>query len=504
MANIGAVFLSIKAQNEHGIPVKDYTRYRKYCSKKLHRLSKLLGIQQINKKYAENEIPSLKSNPKYHDFLIINSERAWAYAMELKTKNRNHKKPTINHQRVVRRLLRAYQYASRLNELMNQELPIFRLQALEYISARRGQLMFECHQWEQSLTNFLEARIILEVIYENNGCQHIKELISSIEQNIRYCAYQQKIPSNDIFGLSQKNILNNQSLASLLTSISPEILKPKNKLHLSIVSQIEWQGRVAPITDVNIAIALSSIQDAYQSMNSEETSTLKEKNEKYDELLQMYSKTENIIKKAIEEFEIEILNNTFFCKIIKLYDDILQNLNVMSDLPGISNDMCFLQRIEQEKYYFRSQRCLIIAESYFLLSDYRSALTLAIHSYDYLSKISIANNKEIIFINETKLINLRKNIDIKINQFRAFLCLTMEEISNEKDTSLKAPTLIEMMDSYSQKLDLSRLIDLPSKLELLFCKPIFFDIAYNYIDYKENIKQLTTSKRGFFKNFLGK
>lgn len=64
MANIGAVFLSIKAQNEHGIPVKDYTRYRKYCSKKLHRLSKLLGIQQINKKYAENEIPSLKSNPK--------------------------------------------------------------------------------------------------------------------------------------------------------------------------------------------------------------------------------------------------------------------------------------------------------------------------------------------------------------------------------------------------------------------------------------------------------
>ncbi|KAG5519636.1 hypothetical protein PMAC_001791 [Pneumocystis sp. 'macacae'] len=534
------------AQNDHGVPIKDYCRYRKYCTKKLHRLSKLLGIQRAIKKYADNEMPLLKRNPKYHEFLIISSEKAWAYAMELKTENKNYKKRSLNHQRIVRRLLKAYQYASHLNELMNQELPILRLQALEYVSARKGQLMFEYRQWEQSLASFLEARIILEAIYKNNELQHIKELILSIEQNIRYCAYQQKIPTNDIFGLSQKNISNNELLVSLLTSVNPEILEPKNKFYLSVISQVEWEGHTAPITDVNIAIALSSIQDAYQSMNNEETGTLKEKHQKYNELLQMYSQTENIIKKAIEEYEhfgthdktqnlyisytyvaynhileqikynmllISELNSGFIdknpnqyilCKIVKLYDDILQNLTTMSELPGISNDMYFLQTIEQEKYYFKSHRCLIIAESYFLLSDYRPALTLAIHSYDYLSKISITSNKKIIFINETELVNLKKNIGIKINQFRAFLCLTMEKINNEKDTSLKIPTLMEMIDNYSPKLDLSRLIDFSLKLESLFCKPIFFDIAYNYIDYKENIKQLDTGKGGFLKNFLGK
>ncbi|KAG4301743.1 hypothetical protein PCK1_002006 [Pneumocystis canis] len=191
----------------------------------------------------------------------------------------------------------------------------------------------------------------------------------------------------------------------------------------------------------------------------------------------------------------KLIGQDIFHKFIPLSDGILQNLNTMSELPGVSNNLSFLQTIELEKYYFKSQRCLVISESYFLCLDYKSALALAIRGYDYLSKISITNNKELITVNKTELIKSKNNINIKMNQFRAFLCLSIQEI-NEKDIFLK-----EIMNNYPQKLDLSRLVDLPSKLELLSYKPIFFDIAYNYIDYKISTKQPTTDKNIFLKIF---
>ncbi|KAG4306425.1 hypothetical protein PORY_000413 [Pneumocystis oryctolagi] len=65
---------------------------------------------------------------------------------------------------------------------MNQQIPILQLQAYGYKLIRKGQLMFEYHQWKQSLTSFLEARVILEAICENRDYQYfIKKLISSIE-----------------------------------------------------------------------------------------------------------------------------------------------------------------------------------------------------------------------------------------------------------------------------------------------------------------------------------
>ncbi|KAG4300558.1 hypothetical protein PCK1_003183 [Pneumocystis canis] len=463
MTYIGAIFLSLKAQNEHGISVKDYGRYHKYCTAKLHRLSKSLRIQKNDKEYIKNKELEPEKYKKYCDFLVINSERAWAYAMELK-RIKNHSKTKVNHQRIVRRLLKAYQYASYLNKIMDQESPIHKLQVFEYVSTKKGQLAFERRQWKQSLTSFLEARLILEIIYENDDFRPlIKELISSIEQNIRYCAYQEKIPSDDILDLSRKNVVNNESLTSLLISVNSEILNPRSKFHSPLVSKIKWQSHIAFIENIDVSISLSSIQDIYQSINNKIQTNACEKIHEYDQLFSTYVQAENVIKKAIEE--LEIINEHFgaqdktqnlyisytyvaynhileqikrdlqliselnmkssikgskqyiLCKLIKLYSGILQNLNTMSELPG-------------------SQRCLTIAESYFLFLDHKSALALAIRSYDYLSKISIINDKELITVNKTKLIKSKNNINIKMIQFHAFLCLSIQEI-NEKDVFFK-------------------------------------------------------------------
>ncbi|KTW31521.1 hypothetical protein T552_00163 [Pneumocystis carinii B80] len=542
MTQIGAIILSTKQQQDHGIHVKNYSLYRKYCKKKLSQMSKQLGIRQNNKKYMKNK--ELEENPIYHDFLVMKSERAWAYAMELKTRNRQYKKVKLNRRQIIRRLSRAYQYAYYLSKVMEQKSSILRLEAVGYMSIKRGQLAFECCQWGQSLRSLSEARIILEIIYENKEDQYlVKELIKSIERSIRYSAYQEKVDIEDIFYISQKNTLENKALTSFIESFNCEVLKRKSEGNSFVNSKIEWRGHVSHIRDADIAISLSYIQDLYKSIQNKTYINYSERKDEYNKLLSAYAEAENIIKKVIEKTErsgiedqtqdlyitysyisynyiieqikynLEIISELnmkssngnikqyIVCKLTKLYDNILQNLDTISELSGISNDLNFLQTIKLEKYYFKSQRCLAISMSYFLVLDYKSALALAIRSYDYLSKISLANNKEMIFINEEKLIELKKDIDTKISRFRAFSCLTITETDKE-ESSLKMSTL-GTVDNNSQEPSLSTLAKFPSKLESIFCKPFFFDIAYNYIDYKESTEQ-SVNKGNFFKSFLRK
>lgn len=476
--------------------------------------------------------------------MVINSEQAWAYAMQLKTRNKNYKKTKSNRRRIIRRLSKAYQFAYHLSKIIDQQPSMLRLQALGYLSIKKGQLAFESGRWGQSLKSLSEARIILEVIHENKDCQsHVKELILSIERNIRYCAYQEKIHSDDIFYLSQKNTLNNKPLTSFIKSFNSEILERKSKANSFIISKIEWRGHTSHIQDPDIAISLSYVQDLHRSIQNKTFTNYSEKKEQYNKLLSAYAEVENITKRAIEESErsgiedrtqdlyitysyitynyiiekikydlqtiselsINSLNGNIkqyiICKLVKLYDNILQNLNTISELSGISNDFNFLQVIKLEKYYFKSQRCLAISISYFLLLDYRSALVLAIRCYDYLSKISLSYNKETIFITVDKLVELKKDIDAKISRYSAFLCLNISKTDKE-EPSLKVSTL-EAVDNNHQTHNLSTLASFPSKLESLFCKPFFFDIAYNYIDYKEHTEQ-SANKGSFFKSFLGK
>jgi signal recognition particle subunit SRP68 len=78
-------------------------------------LRQVLGQTQssASKPYQKKELPDVITDSRYLHLLLFQSERAWAYAMELK---RDSSGESRKHHHVVKRLRRAAQYASQLSE----------------------------------------------------------------------------------------------------------------------------------------------------------------------------------------------------------------------------------------------------------------------------------------------------------------------------------------------------------------------------------------------------
>eukprot|EP00829_Urostomides_striatus_P009479 TRINITY_DN2074_c0_g1_i2.p1 TRINITY_DN2074_c0_g1~~TRINITY_DN2074_c0_g1_i2.p1 ORF type:complete len:142 (+),score=62.80 TRINITY_DN2074_c0_g1_i2:118-543(+) len=76
------------AENQNGLRHKDYKRYQNYCSRKIHKLRKVLRLTQgKNREFIKKEItPEIATNSKILFIKIFEVERYWAQAMHLKQK----------------------------------------------------------------------------------------------------------------------------------------------------------------------------------------------------------------------------------------------------------------------------------------------------------------------------------------------------------------------------------------------------------------------------------
>lgn len=74
-----------KGQREHGMRHRDYARYRAYCARRLARLYETCKLKHGKGKYVKKKL-DVEAIADERALLIplVQSERAWSYAMELK------------------------------------------------------------------------------------------------------------------------------------------------------------------------------------------------------------------------------------------------------------------------------------------------------------------------------------------------------------------------------------------------------------------------------------
>lgn len=131
----------------------DYERYRQYCTVKLHRTRKRIGfLNKRGKLYHKMEFTA--SNVKDANSLfypLLNAERAWAYANELKEKLSDTREMRIRFH-VVGRIRRASRWSEQLMNLCH-ELADDRtkLESDAYFSFMKGSEGMECGDWVLSL-----------------------------------------------------------------------------------------------------------------------------------------------------------------------------------------------------------------------------------------------------------------------------------------------------------------------------------------------------------------
>ncbi|KAI4250660.1 MAG: hypothetical protein LQ352_005320 [Teloschistes flavicans] len=194
---------------------------------------------------------------------------------------------------------------------------------------------------------------------------------------------------------------------------------------------------------------------------------------------------------------------------VVLYDSTIQSLESVKDFPGVAADQVFVAELEAKKAYFSSLRCVIqnirtiagadhgrclaIARSHTLRGSKRNALALLARALEVSSQSSLStlssdqstmNGATKLEVGPKQTRFLKDLLERLVIQYRALVELEEMESAASKAKSTNPLPLIERLDEYPSKVvDLTNLVRYPPKIQPVPVKPIFLDVAWNYIDY---------------------
>ncbi|KAL9084153.1 MAG: hypothetical protein Q9165_008201 [Trypethelium subeluteriae] len=182
---------------------------------------------------------------------------------------------------------------------------------------------------------------------------------------------------------------------------------------------------------------------------------------------------------------------------ISLFDSILQSIDSVKELRGAARDAGFMKELEAQKSYFRALRCLNIAYAHDLDVGHAEALALTARAHELLRGSASALSKSTsaergpttMEIPNHSVQSAGKTVGVLLQRYQAIADLRQRSLESaqafEKNQGF-LPPLVQRITEYpplGAKLDLGHLVNYPPKLQPIPVKPIFLDVAFNYIDY---------------------
>ncbi|KAJ0167316.1 Signal recognition particle subunit SRP68 [Colletotrichum tanaceti] len=175
-------------------------------------------------------------------------------------------------------------------------------------------------------------------------------------------------------------------------------------------------------------------------------------------------------------------------ELVALYEGTLQSLEAARELPGVANDEALAKQLAS------TVESLSIARSHAIIDNIANALALIKHATGEAqgAASALADGLEpepslprTIEVSGEDAKSLESFLQGELQRYRALVHLSnllRESNSNEDDTN--SIPLIERLREYpSGGIDLANLVNIPPKLSAVPVKPIFLDVAWNYIDY---------------------
>ncbi|KIW13920.1 hypothetical protein PV08_06701 [Exophiala spinifera] len=183
---------------------------------------------------------------------------------------------------------------------------------------------------------------------------------------------------------------------------------------------------------------------------------------------------------------------------VALYDLILQSLDAVKELPGIIADTAFIAELDAKRAYFRALKCLAIGRSQAINSQIVNALALYAKSLELAQSASSGLTEDAstdmpprLNVSSSDLGRSISALTRLVTQYRALADLKALTQSSQPTTdqtvaqAIKPAPLIERLgrNDYVENVDLTNLVNYPPRLRPVPVKPLFFDIAWNYIVY---------------------
>jgi signal recognition particle subunit SRP68 len=181
---------------------------------------------------------------------------------------------------------------------------------------------------------------------------------------------------------------------------------------------------------------------------------------------------------------------------IALYDAILQSIDSVKDLRGAARDTGFVSELDSQRAYFQALKCLNLSHAYAFLSTPKEALALCNRALSLSSQAtssppsstSSSSGAPKLEVTEKQSQNLRQNLENLTSHYRGVVALSQLFANSEtasKAGLTNAAPVVERLNEYptSGSVDLKNLVTWPPKLKPVPVKPLFLDVAWNYVEY---------------------
>ena len=245
-----------KGQREHGMRHRDYARYRAYCARRLARLYETCKLKHGKGKYVKKKL-DVEAIADERALLIplVQSERAWSYAMELKEVVAKKRKAQCR-QHLLKRMRKAVSHANELvdacTRVGNEQTA---LEADAYASYIAGiSVMEQGKDWTSALKKLLRAKRLyskLGLLGDQERLELYRERVEEIMDSIRFASFQQGQTLN-IEAMEEEAVKDLMSNSVFMMEIEapPEI-----------EDKIKWHGMDFPLKNRDARVLIAKARE---------------------------------------------------------------------------------------------------------------------------------------------------------------------------------------------------------------------------------------------------
>ncbi|CAG9309983.1 unnamed protein product [Blepharisma stoltei] len=487
---------TVKAsQTQNGLRHSDYLRYRRYCAQKLRRLRKSAKFTFGRGKFQQKQITTdLCQDSRYILMLLYNAERSWSYAMQLR-QHLSLSSSAKAKRHLLTRLRKAVKWSEALEHAVNAVGDVkSTLEAQAYKSLMTGYLDLEQQHWEKARDSFLASQAVyqrLSEVADTIEVVAIQQKLSSLEPMIRYCQHQ------------LGNSVSTQELLDLKFSQSPEsellnaqiesLLAESRQQRVQNAGEINIKGKSYTVRNEKARLALQKAEEVFMAL------------ERASNKLDLYTEAFGYYDEA--------------CRYIKKDKDESQASGDVGEAAIWGQLLEAIQQIKKGRVVERNLELARQAEEKF-----EDEIDIAIKGGRVKGK-----PQEIVKIYDTILTSLKAlEDDTRENEIRAKRAYYMSLVNLYSDRLLEAYALLQRCDELGGKTDevkvleakleaalalrdevpdisalklVSKKEDFPPALQPISCKPVFYDLAIDSIEYP-NLQEKAKPK-GFFSSVKG-
>ncbi|KAH6917676.1 hypothetical protein BKA70DRAFT_1382472 [Coprinopsis sp. MPI-PUGE-AT-0042] len=528
-------FQALKVVNEHrnayGLRYNDFARYRKHCANRTHRIRSSLKMTHGKGKDFKKLPAVTNENIKdgHLQLLVFEAERAWAYSQELFAQSlqpsNDDKASTLRHS-ATGRFRRAVNWSTQMLSHCQSLYAADRLsaenliQATAYTIILNGRFLRYRDDFEDALIQLSVARGLLDELASTavtSRDQALAVLFSDeISPEIRHCAHELgRTKAYDIDGI------NYDALTSKLKSQGQAAEKGESRMKLK---ELIWEGEPVPVRNPELVDVLLKVQDAEGRLaeaqgqgSASGKSHLKSKKgvAAYDAILLALSDAEELSRKLSEAQQVsasssgsstgrdihfvyayivyqllryriqrdlllvsallvsqpesskasivktETVDSRLYPAVVKLLDTVLQSFNQMRTLSVVDDNPDLATAVDARISLTKARRCIYLARCYAPQKKFAEALSLlrngSIHLRETTSTLSLSDTDALNTTNPNFM-------PIDSNTVK-----DLEEMLAADGSRHKREWFAHNGGSVSKD---------PKEYK----KPLFFDIALNYVE----------------------